>query len=159
VPAQPLLRREGGEENFSLCLLPMRESRERKQQKGEEIIKRLLASSRSGSLIIADMPKLNVIPGFESFLDEFISIGSYESLNDYAFRDEFNMDEYKALIFERMRGSGIFFSTIPALCEDTRKDLAKRFTTLIYMWQERHVDLTQYCNDILVEKHEANVEG
>ncbi len=136
----------------------MRESRERKRRKMEEV-KRMLASSRSGPLTVADMPELNEIHGLKAALDEFIITGGYESLNDYAFRDEFNMDEYKTLIFGRIRGCGILFSAIPPLCEDMRKDLARRFTTLIYMWQDRLVDLTQYCNDILVEKYEAHIEG
>lgn len=136
----------------------MRESRERKRRKREEI-KRLLAASRSGPLTIAHIPDVHAIPGLETALDDFISTGGYKSLNDYAFRDEFNMNEYKTLIFERIGGCGTLFNAIPPLSQDIRKDLSRRFTTLIHMWQERQVDLTQCCNDILVEKHEAHVEG
>lgn len=156
VPSKFLFDEKIFDQNYFKEL--MRASRERKRQKKEEI-RRLLAASRSGPLGVIDMTELNAIPGLEAALEEFISTGGYESLNDYAFRDEFNMDEYKNLIFERIRGCGIFFSTIPPLCQDIRKDLSRRFTTLIYMWQERQVDLTQYYNDILVEKHEANIEG
>ena len=51
------------------------------------------------------------------------------------------------------------FSNFPALCEDVRVDRARRFVTLIYMEHEREVVLTQYGNDILVERHEADYEG
>jgi hypothetical protein len=42
-------------------------------------------------------------------------------------------------------------SAIPALSDNARVDRARRFLTLVYLWQEREVRLTQYGNDILVE--------
>jgi hypothetical protein len=136
----------------------MRESREKKRQKREQI-RQLLAASQSGPLTIADIPDVHAIPGLETELDNFIGVWRYESADAYFNGDEFRMEEYKSVILERVKGYGILFSAIPSLCQDIRKDLSRRFTTLIYMWQERKVDLTQYTNDILVEKHEIDVEG
>ena len=52
----------------------------------------------------------------------------------------------------------IHFSEIPPLDDDYRRDRAYRFITLIYMQNDRKVDIEQEGNDLFVQKvhHEAH---
>ncbi len=52
---------------------------------------------------------------------------------------------------------GRLFSAISPMVNDSRKDKAWRFITLIFMEQDREITLTQYGSDVLVERfnHEA----
>jgi len=52
----------------------MKESRARAKRKREEV-KRLLAGSRSGPLLLMEEPCLDSIPGLQEALDAFISSG------------------------------------------------------------------------------------
>jgi hypothetical protein len=48
-----------------------------------------------------------------------------------------------------------FFSKINNLGADLREDKVYRFVTLIFMQNEQEIDLTQYDNDLLIEKLET----
>jgi hypothetical protein len=68
------------------------------------------------------------------------------------------METYRKTILEYLDGLEVMFSALPALCDDARVERARRFVTLVYMEHEGEVVLTQYENDILVEKNEADLE-
>jgi len=130
----------------------MKASREKRLQKREQI-RRMLAASRSGDLSFNELPGLEEIPGLEESLNAFI--GSMEKLSaaDFTGRDLFRMQEYKESILACLREYEVLFSSIPPVSDDPRKDRARRFITLIYMEHESEVALTQYGDDILVERY------
>ena len=136
----------------------MRVSRKRKLQKREEI-KRLLVSSRSDALSFTELPDLDDIPGLKNTLDEFVGAIDGISAADFTGSDLFHMQEYKAAILARLKEYEVLFSSIPPVCDDRRKDKVRRFITLIYMEHDSEVELTQYGDDILVERYEAHNEG
>lgn len=138
--------------------LAMRKSRENKERRLAKL-KELLASSRSNALALTEMSGLNDIPGLTEDLDAFLGSMPQVELRAFQGHGEFVMDAYREAILGYLGGLEVMFSSFPALCEDVRVDRARRFVTLIYMEHEREVVLTQYGNDILVERHEADYEG
>lgn len=138
--------------------LAMRKSRENKERRLAKL-KELLASSRSNALALTEMSGLNDIPGLTEDLDAFLGSMPQVELRTFQGHGEFVMDAYREAILGYLGGLEVMFSNFPALCEDVRVDRARRFVTLIYMEHEREVVLTQYGDDILVERHEADYEG
>jgi len=132
---------------FSECA---RESRERKKKKVEEV-RRLLAVTRSDELGLCELPELKNVQGLVGDLDQFISGGGQVCLDDFQGEDSFDMHVYWDRILSFVAGGEVMFSTIPSLSDDIRVDRARRFLTLIHLWHEREVRLTQYGNDLLVE--------
>ena len=132
----------------------MKASREKRQRKKEEI-KRMLAASRSSDLSFAEYPGLDGIPGLEDSLNAFIGSVQKLSAADFTGTDLFRMHEYKEAILAYLKEYEVLFSSIPPICDNPRKDRARRFITLIYMEQQSEVELTQYGDDILVERYEA----
>ena len=61
------------------------------------------------------------------------------------------MHAYWKTISESVSAGGALFSSLPPILEDDRIDRVWRFRTLVHMWHEREVELTQYGNDLLVE--------
>jgi len=135
----------------------MMESRERKKALREEL-RRLLASSRSGALLLTDLPCLDSIPGLAEDLEAFLHGASENSAGMVVEREPFDLDQYRDVILEYLDGCSAMFSALPRVGSDLRLDKARRFVALIFLWQERQVALTQYANDILVEKHEVDRE-
>ncbi len=137
--------------------LKMAESRERKQAKRKEAIERLFAS-RSGALSITDTPSIDSIPGLARDLDAFIGSVPSITLSQFLSRDEFHLDEYRRALEDSIPpGCMIRFSAIPPVCNSLRRDRARRLITLLFMEQEREVELTQ-CGeyDIKVERYETD---
>jgi len=136
----------------------MRESRERRRLKVEEL-RRRVAESRSGELLVSDVPALDSIPGLADALDSLAETAV--SLGDGGFWDDdpFVMDAYREVIWQGVHEDAVLFSQVPALNSDPRRDRARRFMTLVFMEQEREVDLAQYGNDLLVMRREADAEG
>ena len=136
----------------------MRESRERRRLEIEEL-RRRVAESRSGELLASDVPELDSIPGLADTLDSLsrsaFSFGETGCWDD----DPFVMDAYREVIWRGVCEDAVLFSQLPALNGDPRRDRARRFMTLVFMEQEREVDLAQYGNDVLVMRHEADAEG
>jgi hypothetical protein len=128
----------------------MRESRERKKRKREEI-KQLLAGSRSGSLPILEEPDLESIPGLLDALDDFIETephGNYQI-------DEgnvFNIDKYRGHILSLLGWDPIRFQKISPMYGDRRRDRVWRFITLIFMQNDREVEIEQLENDLLIQR-------
>ncbi len=127
-----------------------RQSRERRKHKVEEM-RRLLAGSRSSELGLSDIPDLSGVPGLVVDLDHFISGGGQVYVDDFAGEDVFDIRVYWKRILSFVAGGEVMFNTIPSISEDARVDRARRFLTLVHLWHEREVRLTQYGNDILVE--------
>jgi len=136
----------------------MRRSRENKKRRLAKL-KEILASSRSGVLVLDELPDLGEVPGLTDDLDRFVGSVPFVDAKDFRGNGEFVMEAYRDAILKCLGGLEVMFSAFPALCADARADRARRFITLVYMEHEREVVLTQYGNDILVEENEADVEG
>ena len=136
----------------------MQESRRRAKAKKEEI-RRLLAESRSEEFQLLDNPDIESIPGLINDLDSFIQGGISKS-TDLVFERqfEFNMNDYQNHILSVLTWGRITFSAITPFIQDCRRDRIWRFITLIYMQQDREVDITQDGSDLWVQRvyHEAH---
>ena len=130
----------------------MRESRERKKKKREEI-KRLLTQSKSETLSLTEKPDLDSIPGLIEDLNEFIKNASDKS-NQYSFDVDqpFDMDKYREHILSMLSWDSMFFSDIDPIIKDDRKDRAWRFITLIFMEHEHKIEIKQQGNDLSVQR-------
>jgi hypothetical protein len=136
----------------------MHESRERSKKK-KEGIKRLLANSRSNALTLTENPNLESVPGLVEDLNDFIQLESDEA-GQMIFDEEprFSMNDYRNHINSILTWNGILFSEIVPLIDKMRRDKVWRFVTLVYMHQDREVNLSQQGQDILVKRvyHEAH---
>jgi hypothetical protein len=136
----------------------MREYRNREKNK-REAIRQLLAESRSDVLPLTENPDLEAIPGLIQDLNDFIRVESY-GMDSIAFnvKPEFSMDGYRDHINSILSWDCMLFSNIDPLIDDFRNDKIWRFVTLIFMQNDREVDLTQHGNDILIQRayNEAN---
>ena len=110
-------------------------------------------------MLVSDVPELDSIPGLADALDSLVETAV--SLENGGFWDDdpFVMDAYREVIWHGVCEDAVLFSQVPALNSDPRRDRARRFMTLVFMEQEREVDLAQYGNDLLVMRHEADAEG
>ncbi len=127
-----------------------RESRERKQQKVEEM-RRLLAGTRSNDLSLGDVPDLDAVPGLAVDLDRIVGGVEVVDVGQFLSDDVFDMRFYWDSIEAVLHGGEVLFSRIPPMHGDARVDRVRCFRTLVHMWHERAVRLTQYGNDLLVE--------
>jgi hypothetical protein len=136
----------------------MKRSREKKNRRLAKL-KELMAASRSDALVLAGLPALDEVPGLAEDLNGLVSSISQVEMGEFPETGDFVLAAYREAILKYLDGMEVMFSAFPALCDDARVDRARRFVTLVYMEHEREVMLTQYGNDILVEKNEADVEG
>ncbi len=128
----------------------MSQSREQAKKKKEEI-RLLLANSRSGALLLTEEPRLEAIPGLNEALADFIGSVSGNGCEYFsALNSDFSMENYRDHILSALGVGAKFFSLIAPLIEDHRRDKIWRFITLIFMAQDREVELTQSGADILV---------
>ena len=134
----------------------MRQSRVQKRRRIAEL-KELLMNTRSGPLSVDSLPELGDIPGLIEALDSLSRV--FVPAEQFMEDDAFDMNTYRRVVLECLGGTSAMFSTLPAVSENLRKDRVRRFVTLVFMEHEREVALTQHGDDILVEKHEADVEG
>ena len=130
----------------------MQESRRRTEEKREEV-RRLLAESRSGALPLMEEPCLDSIPGLIQDLNDFVQEGSCD-VGELFFNTQssFHMNDYHDHIMSILSWESIPFSGIAPLIEDSHQDRIWRFITLVFMQNDHEVELTQYGNDILVQK-------
>jgi hypothetical protein len=130
----------------------MREYRRREKNK-REAIRQLLAESRSDMLPLTENPNIEDIPGLIQDLNDFIRAESY-GMDTIAFnvKSEFSMDGYRDHINSILSWDCMLFSNIDPLIDDFRNDKIWRFITLIFMQNDREVDLTQHGNDILIQR-------
>ena len=108
-----------------------------------------MAGSRSDPLSFMEPPCLDSIPGLAEALNSFIRT---EMADGYAFapKSGFRMADYRNHILSLLGVGSRLFSDIAPLLDDSRRDKVWRFVTLIFMAQDREVELTQYGRDILV---------
>lgn len=135
----------------------MQEYRSRDRRKREEI-RRLLAESRSKTLKLLEEPVLNTIPGLTEALDAFIGSEMVDA-GGFCYKTTFSMTQYRGHILSMIGLGDRLFSTISPMIEDSRKDKAWRFITLVFMEQDREVTLTQYGSDLLVERCKDEAYG
>jgi hypothetical protein len=133
----------------------MKASRAKAKKKKQEMIK-LLMEARSGELPLLQDPCLESVPGLIADLDQFV--GADEDESDDAVLETnsvFSMDDYRSHILSALDCGSRFFSKINNLGADLREDRVYRFVTLIFMQNEQEIDLTQYDNDLLIERIET----
>jgi len=129
----------------------MGESRIRAKKKREEV-RRLLADSRSDVLTIYERLDLESVSGMLQDLDEFIQQSESSHQYDFDIENNFSMDDYKNHILSVLTWNSILFSNITPLTDDCRRDRVRRFITLIFMQNDREVELIQDARDIWVQK-------
>jgi hypothetical protein len=133
----------------------MSASRARAKIKKEQMI-RFLKESRSGELPFLQEPCLESVPGLVEDLDQFIGMNNIGSYDFTAELDSgFEMQDYRTHILSALNCGRRFFSNISHLGTDPRLDRVWRFVTLIFMQHDREVELTQYQNDLLIERLEG----
>jgi hypothetical protein len=130
----------------------MQESRKRAKSKKEEI-KRLLAESRSGELSFMEYPDLSSVPGLINDLNAFVK-GDPGQVCHFLMppNNHFNMDDYRKHILSALGWDRLLFSSMNPLIEDMRLDKIYRFVTLIFMENDREIELTQHGQDLLVQR-------
>jgi hypothetical protein len=130
----------------------MRESRARARQRKEEM-GRLLMEARSGSLPLLEEPSLESIHGLLEDLDLFVQQGSQDApLSGFEPKEEFSMAQYRDHILASLGCGAVGFSVIPPIGEESRRDRAWRFITLVFMQNDRMVDLIQEGDNIWVQR-------
>ena len=138
----------------------MQESRRRAAGKREEI-RRLLADSRSDALSLMEYPDLEAIPGLLQDLDGFIQMNRDQEDDIYELKSEFNMGAYRTHILSSVDRHAIYFSAVSPLTGDYRRDMVRRFITIVFMDNDQEVDIQQYGNDLLIQRrnNETYAEG
>jgi len=127
------------------------ESRARK--KVEETTLKGMVRSPSGILWLSEELNLARIDGFVQDLDRLCrGEGETDAYYPDDLESEFDMSVYWHRVAGLLLSENILFNPITPLHPDIRKDRAWLFTTLIFMEHEREVCLTQYGDDILVER-------
>jgi len=125
----------------------------RVRQRAEDKMLECLVNSNSGTLWLTDELDLNKLDGLLRDIDRLCE--ATPDLSPFAEVEndpEFNMSAYWQHILALLESDEILFSSIAPLHPEARKDRVWRFTTLIFMEHEREVCLSQYGNNILVEK-------
>jgi len=130
----------------------MQESRRKTNEKREEI-RRLLAESRSGILSFSEDMQLESIPGLVEDLNRFIKT-EFSEIDYLTFDDhkKFNMDDYRKHILSCLSWNSVFFSSMKPLIGNIRYDRIWRFVTLVFMQNNREIELTQFGNDLKVQR-------
>ena len=127
----------------------MQEARAREKRKQEEL-KVFLAASKSDTLLLLEEPNLDGVPGLTEALNRFIGI-QFDPC-DFSSASRFRMNDYRNHILSVLGIGARLFSDMPSLLENRRADRIWRFVTLIFMQQDGEVSLTQYGDDVLVER-------
>ena len=120
----------------------MRESRERKRKKREQL-KRMLAETRSQPLGVLEEPRLGNVPGLadalQGFVDTPVTLAAFETV----VREPLDLDAYCAHIRELVTGCTVHFDGIGRLIEDHRLDRVYRFIAVIFMAHAGEIVLLQ----------------
>ncbi|MGV8080999.1 MAG: hypothetical protein AB2L22_13195 [Syntrophales bacterium] len=139
----------------------MQSSRIRAREKREEV-RRLLAESRSGTLLLMDEPQLDAVPDLIRDLDEFI-LGNpiRDCLSSLDVQSGFNLAAYRSHILTLLEHHAVYFSAISPLMGDCRRDRVRRFITLVFMDNDQEIHLQQHGDDLLIRRrhNEAYAEG
>ena len=127
----------------------MRLSREQRRREQAET-RAVLRAERSGTLSIFDEVDLNALPGLVTDLDDLIGVSTTDQ-NIQEWERNLSIEDYRRHIFNLLDAE-IVFSSISPLFPEERRDKVYRFISLIFMEQDREVSLSQYGEDILVER-------
>lgn len=139
----------------------MREHRDHIKSRREEI-RRLLAESRSGTLLLMEEPRLDTLPDFLQDLDTFILGNPIQLCGDaFELKSDFNLAAYRTHILSLLDNHTLRFSDISPLTDDDRRDRARRFITLVFMDNDQEINLQQHGGDLLIRRcdDEAYTEG
>ncbi len=133
----------------------MAKSRERKHKRVERY--NSIVRERSHELLLCDEFNLEDLDNFSTDLNELIETDNGPLSQDTdPGTEEFDMISYRKHLLLGLDSDEFLFNSITPLSNDSRKDRTWKFITLIFMEHEREVWLTQYGNDILVERYEAH---
>jgi len=133
----------------------MKASRAKARKKKEDRI-RFFAESRSAELPLLQEPCLESVPGLLHDLNELVGTGELiPDSSGFELDTDFAMEDYRSHILSNLTYGSRMFSSIHRICSDSREDKIWRFITLIFMQHDREVELTQYDNDLLIEKMEG----
>jgi len=127
----------------------MRLSREQRRREQAET-RAILRAERSGTLSTFDEVDLEAIPGLVADLDGLVGARSIEERPQDWERNP-SIEDYRRHIVNLLDAE-IVFSSISPLFPEERRDKVYRFISLIFMEQDREVRLSQYGEDILVER-------
>jgi hypothetical protein len=130
----------------------MREHRDHVKSRREEI-GRLLAESRSEALLLTEEPRMDTLPDFLQDLDAFILGNPIPTGDAFELKGDFNMSAYRTHILSLLSHHTFRFSDISPLTDDDRRDRARRFITLVFMDNDREINLQQHGNDLLIRRH------
>lgn len=127
----------------------MRLSREQRRREQAET-RAILQVEWSSTLSFFDEVDLNAVPGLLTDLDDLIGArNNDERLQEW--EKSLTLDDYRLHIVNLLQ-TEVFFSSIVPLISEERRDKVYRFISLIFMEQDREVRLSQYGEDILVER-------
>lgn len=149
-----------GERSFDQAYFRERMAESRKRKHRQQLLLQSVRRFGSGELLLLEEPRFLYLPGFVEDLDTFI--GSQTDFGSSVALDadrEFDMARYSAHVLKQLGESEILFRAIAPLDDDARRDKAWLFATLVFMEHEQQVNLTQYGEEILVERYEADIEG
>jgi len=135
-------------------------AKSRRQKRQMEALQKARIRYRSGILLLLSKLNLGRIEGFETDLDDFVSGPNKPADRDvFDTGNDFDLFQYRRHISLKIGSDEMFFSEIVPLFDDSRQDRARCFTALVFMEHERQVWMTEYGDDILVERYEAHFEG
>jgi hypothetical protein len=104
-------------------------------------------------------PDLESIPGLIQDLNAFVQQESFD-ISELTFETgcSFHMEDYRQHILSSLSWNAIAFSEITPIMDDFRQDKVWRFITLIFMDNDRELELRQYGDDLLIQRiyNEAN---
>ena len=127
----------------------MRLSREQRRRERAET-RAILRAEGSATLSFFDEVDLNALPGLLTDLDDLIGARSIED-HPQDWERNLSIEDYRRHI-ANLLDDEIVFSSISPLFHEERRDKVYRFISLIFMEQDREVMLSQYGEDILVER-------
>lgn len=131
----------------------MMQDHRRKARQEREEMKRFLAESRSGTFLLTEEPHLESLDGFVQDLEAFIQSQPHVPLDSgFEPKSIFNMDRYRSHILSCLPTEEVRFSDIAQMDENTRRDRAWRFITLVFMQNDREIDLIQEGDNIWVQR-------
>ena len=132
----------------------MAESRQRKREQRERV-RKMLAESRSADLPL-QIGDLNDMPGLVEALND-LTAGLNEDFEVQS-REEFDLGYYEKHIQAHIQDFPIDLRDIPAIIENTRKDVIWRFIAVIFLAHAGIIDIWQNGRNIMVMKHETDTE-
>jgi len=127
----------------------MAESRQRKKEKIKQV-REMLAQSRSQAITF-DAVDLDSVPGLLVALN-----GLTQGIDDNVLlelKSKFDIERYQSHIKAHIQDFEIDLRSIPAILENTHKDLIWRFIAAIFLEHEREIEIHQDGQNIWLSKY------